>query len=70
MSLFRAVLDSLSVQATHASTPVHATMRNVHASVAQGIEHWFPVPGVVSSNLAGGTRKTSASHTRLELAVC
>ncbi len=25
------------------------------ASVAQGIEHWFPVPGVAGSNPAGGT---------------
>ncbi len=26
------------------------------APVAQGIEHWFPEPGVVGSNPAGGTR--------------
>lgn len=25
-----------------------------YASVAQGIEHWFPVPGVAGSNPAGG----------------
>ena len=27
----------------------------VRAPVAQGIEHWFPEPGVVGSNPAGGT---------------
>lgn len=27
------------------------------ASVAQGIEHWFPVPVVGSSNLSGGTEQ-------------
>ncbi len=28
---------------------------NYRAPVAQGIEHWFPEPGVVGSNPAGGT---------------
>ena len=28
---------------------------NICASVAQGIEHWFPEPGVAGSNPAGGT---------------
>jgi hypothetical protein len=27
----------------------------VWASVAQGIEHWFPEPGAAGSNPAGGT---------------
>ena len=29
---------------------------NYRAPVAQGIEHWFPEPGVVGSNPAGGTK--------------
>ena len=29
---------------------------DTRAPVAQGIEHWFPEPGVVGSNPAGGTR--------------
>lgn len=33
------------------------------ASVAQGIEHWFPVPVVGSSNLSGGTNERLASVT-------
>ena len=33
---------------------------NVDAPVAQGIEHWFPEPGVVGSNPAGGTRGTDS----------
>lgn len=33
------------------------------ASVAQGIEHWFPVPVVGSSNLSGGTTEQLAPVT-------
>ena len=35
---------------------------NLHAHVAQGIEHRFPKPGVASSNLAVGTRKQVKSY--------
>ena len=33
-----------------------------HASVARGIEHWFPVPGAAGSNPAGGARCDVPRH--------
>ena len=43
------------------------------ASVAQGIEHWFPVPGAAGSNPAGGAREqwgTSGGHRPSDVPHC
>jgi hypothetical protein len=42
--------------------PVAYCPRSTGAPVAQGIEHWFPKPGVAGSNPAGGAGFVAASR--------